>query len=294
MMEFLLVCVFVSLIISKVEGSHGSPTPPIQNGWERLEKNIGLPEIWGRLVSEGLTHDDTHWYVNSKTTIFKAEKDMKKVMENKNAIPKELKDQGFKHIGDIDLNIADGLIFGGIEQGAHTPGIIASWNATDLSLIKYKLTEQDGMPWVAADSNKRLLYSTAWSDVTRINVFDMDTFEQRNDLTIYPTKTTNSDGTIDNNKFPSEIQGAAFYNKDPNQLYISINGKESIYKINIMTGECQFILSDEQYKHHEAEMEGLTFWDLDDGKHGQMHMFGNFELLRQKGLHSYKDHNYDN
>lgn len=137
------------------------------------------------------------------------------------------------------------------------------------------------MPWVAADGAAGLLYSTHWSDTGRINVFDMATFAQRDDLTIFPLSSAADD------QFPPEIQGAAFYDKDPGFLYLAVNGAESVYKVNVATGELHFVLSDEQYKTHEAEMEGLTFWDL--GERGVMHMFGNFERVLQKGLHSYLD-----
>ena len=282
--NLLLVLVFLSLTVCKAENElERKPVSPlVQNGWKRVSKHIALPDIWGRLVSEGITHDKENWFLNSKHVIYKATRDpVKLLMKNENAIPKELREQKFDHIGDIDCVAADGVIYGGFEQGANTPGILASWNSTDLSLIQYKHITQNGAPWVAADPTTRLLYSTAWNDQTRINVFDMDTLQQRDDLTIVPIS---SDPAA---LFPKEIQGAAFNPADPGFLYISINGAESVYKIDVKTGACTFVLSDKVYKHHDAEMEGITFWDLSDIGYGNMHMFGNFEEIRQKGIHSY-------
>jgi hypothetical protein len=267
----------LAVLIRNVEAKKKDPV--IQNNWERVEKNIALPGIWGRLISEGLTHDDTHWFLNSKKVLYKASKTMEKEIENKHAIPEELSKEGYGHIGDIDYY--DGIIYGGIEISKSAPGVIASWNSTDLSLIKYQVQEQNGMPWVACDGNTRLLYSTHWSDTSRINVYDMDTFEHKVDLTVFPVSDADED------QFPEEIQGAAFWDQDPGFIYLAVNGKESIYRVNVSTGAVTFVLSDKQYKSHEAEMEGLTFWDLSEDGNGQMHMFGNFEEVVQKGLHSY-------
>ena len=222
--------------------------PDEQNGWKRVDKNIPLPGVWGRTISEGLTHDDVHWYLNSKKVLYKATKNnLEKVAENKHAIPSELADQKYGHIGDIDC--FDGVLYGGIEISKSEPGVIASWNASDLTLLQFQVTGQNGMPWVAADGAAGLLYSTHWSDTGRINVFDMATFEQRDDLTIFPLSSAADD------QFPPEIQGAAFYDKDPGFLYLAVNGAESVHKVNVATGELHFVLSDEQYKTHEAEME---------------------------------------
>jgi len=278
---FVLAC--LTAAFAEILSSAKKPVAPaVQNGWKRVEKHIALPEVWGRMVNEGITHDDENWIFSNKHILYKATKSpIKQLMKNENAIPQELKDLKFDHIGDIDCVAADGVIYGGFEQGSGTPGILAAWNSTDLTVIRYKDIAQNGAPWVAADPMTRLLYSTSWNDQNRINVYDMDTFEQRLDLTVVPAS---SDPAA---LFPREIQGGTFNPADPGFLYISINSAESVFKIDVKTGVCTFVLSDKVYKHHEAEMEGITFWDLSDIGYGQMHMFGNFEEIRQKGIHSY-------
>ena len=51
------------------------------------------------------------------------------------------------------------------------------------------------------------------------------------------------------------------------------------------------IVTNPLHHHHHIYYyychQGLTFWDL--GERGVMHMFGNFERVLQKGLHSYLD-----
>jgi hypothetical protein len=40
-----------------------------------------------------------------------------------------------------------GLIYGGMETSGDDNGVIGVWNATDLTLVKYVFTTQNGFPW---------------------------------------------------------------------------------------------------------------------------------------------------
>ena len=61
-------------------------------------------------------------------------------MTNYEAIPQELRGEGYNHIGDID--ILDGIIYSGIEGGPTAR--LASWNTTDLSFISSAVTDLEG------------------------------------------------------------------------------------------------------------------------------------------------------
>lgn len=172
---------------------------------------------------------------------------------------------------DCENIILLGAIYGGLESSEVSEGIIAAWNTSDLSLIKYKVTSQHKMPWVAVNPKTRLLYSAVWNDCCNLQVYNVDTFDFVGTLTAV-------------NGLPAEIQGAAFFEDD---LYLAVNGNCSIYKLNMQTNETSFVLSDEPYDHHEMEMEGVTFWDLRSRGLGVMHLYGNFETLREKSIHSF-------
>lgn len=62
--------------------------------------------------------------------------------------------------------------------------------------------------------------------------------------------------------------GGAFYEGD---LYIATNIDDGVWKVNVTSGEVTNVLFD-TYKHHEYEMEGLSFWDLTSIGYGVMHM----------------------
>lgn len=75
----------------------------------------------------------------------------------------------YNHIGDIDYDRGAvrsddccvlqlfvttwpsihtvGLIYGGMETSGDDNGVIGVWNATDLTLVKYVFTTQNGFPW---------------------------------------------------------------------------------------------------------------------------------------------------
>jgi hypothetical protein len=48
-------------------------------------------------------------------------------------------------------NITVGLIYGGMETSGDNNGVIGVWNATDLTLVKYVFTTQNGFPWLACN-----------------------------------------------------------------------------------------------------------------------------------------------
>ena len=65
---------------------------------------------------------------------------------NYDAVTPELRNLSYNHVGDIDV-VGD-VIYGGIEAD-HGTGILAAWSVKDLSMIRYTVTQQKGMPWVA-------------------------------------------------------------------------------------------------------------------------------------------------
>ena len=227
-----------------------------------------------RVVNEGIAHDDKHWYFTNQHFIYKTKQwPIEIELANYKAIGEELTHKSYNHIGDIDI-IGD-LIIGGIEANEGN-GALASWNTTDLSMIKYRVTEQGDMPWVAIDKTTRRIYSCAWNDQAQLQMYDLDTFEFIGTL---PVNTDNNSPLL-----PKEIQGGAFYNGD---LYLCTNIDDAIWKINIATGVVSFALSDPIFDKYDYEMEGIDFWDLRDKGFGVMHVFGNFMKVTEKSVISY-------
>lgn len=157
-------------------------------------------------------------------------------MANYQGVPLELHELSYNHIGDID--VYNNVIYGGIEAD-HGNGVIAAWNASDLSFMRYRITEQSDMPWVAVDSLHKKIYSAKWNDCCQLYVYDLTSFEL---LGLFPI--------AEGQRLPPEIQGGAFYKGD---LYVATNQNDEVWKINVKTGDISLELSDE-YDRHEYEV----------------------------------------
>ena len=211
------------------------------NCWQKVRDERMPGEL--RFANEGLSHDDTYWYLTNKHFIYQVNQTpMTIAKSNHKAIPEELTQQGYDHIGDIE--VMNGIIYGGIEGGP--TGILARWNTSTLEIIDYKtITEQNGVPWVTVNPTTSLLYTSNWNVIDSINVYDTNTFTYVDTLSIQnPTD------------YPKEVQGASFY-KD--ELYLATNVKDGIFKVNIATGIVELVFQDDDnyvIDNYYYEMEG--------------------------------------
>jgi hypothetical protein len=130
-------CFVVTLFVVSAQGTEGS--------WKKIRDDIRMP-LELRVVNEGLAHDDKSWFMSNQHFLYRASLwPMEIEVANHHAIPDELTKLRYNHIGDIDHD--QGIVYGGMETSDDNPGILGAWNATDLSIIKYVYTEQNGLPW---------------------------------------------------------------------------------------------------------------------------------------------------
>ena len=248
--------------------------------WTKVPREVRLPFPLLRTVNEGLASDGKSWFFSQQHFLVASTLEGEVTLgPNLDATPQELKDQKYNHIGEIDH--AEGVIFGGIEQKdgngvqRNGLGVLAKWSAKDLSLLGYSVTEQDGMPWVAVDTQSRQLYSAVWNSKQNLMVYDMDTLKSKGVV------------TVPEPGLPGEIQGGAFWNGD---LFLAANGNCSIYRLDMKTLAISRVLSDlpdYRFYKHEYEMEGIDMTDLTGAGLGQLHLFGNFMALEKKSIRSF-------
>ena len=240
--------------------------------WSKVSKDIRLPmEL--RIINEGLAHDDAHWFLSNKHILYKSTSVVDPIeieVTNSDAIPEDYRVEGYDHIGDIDVMIDVNEVVGGLEGGPE--GLLAKWNATDLTLLRTAPTGMNGVPWLAIDYANRNIYTAEWNECCVLSIFDVDSLE-------FIGKYNMSHGV----ELPREIQGGAFFGND---LYLATNSGDQVYRLVLETGLIDMAVSD-KYDHHDYEMEGITFWDLEGHGYGTMHIFGNFMQLREKSIHSY-------
>ena len=103
--------------------------------WVQTDRDSRLP-VELRLANEGLAHSGDKWYISNAHALYETNVDFVSITnKNYNAIPQELTDLSYNHIGDIDA--LNGVLYGGLEDRNDGMGILASWNTSTLELIKY-------------------------------------------------------------------------------------------------------------------------------------------------------------
>jgi len=239
--------------------------------WTPSRKEERIP-LELRIVNEGLAHDEVtkSWLFSNQHVLYKTSIDPIKVqVTNANAIPKSLRDLKYDHIGDID--VYNNTIYGGIENKDGLNAALATFDINTLEMINYVVTDEPDLPWVAVDPSTKILYSARWNDCCSLKMYNADTLEY---LGLFPVISSGNA----TNSLPNEVQGGAFYNGD---LYICVNADDNIYKIDMKTGNIEFVLSD-AYNHHQYEMEGIDFYDLQEEGLGVMHLYGNFMSVEKQ------------
>ena len=198
--------------------------------------------------TQGVTSDQQgHFWFSSWDSIIEANsKTGSAVKGNVFAIPIPLLEKGCDHIGDISY--ANGKIFAPIEDGQHyLHPHIGVFDANTLRAEKtfeLPLAQQiDGVPWVAASGERHLVFSAEYSNMARVNVYDMDSMLPLGD--IVPSQVLHS------------VQGGKYHD---GFLYLTANspvGKRfSIYKVNLDSGEVTEV---GQLPPNLSEVEGLSF-----------------------------------
>lgn len=103
--------------------------------WVRTDKDSRLP-LELRLANEGLAHYGDKWYISNAHALYETTVDLLTITnKNYHAIPEGLAARSYNHIGDID--VLDGIIYGGLEDRKDGNGIMMSWNSSTLQMIRY-------------------------------------------------------------------------------------------------------------------------------------------------------------
>lgn len=130
--------------------------------------------------SQGITTDGKYYYFSSKWGLTKSELDGKtRVKSNPLAIPKKLKDEyGLAHIGGISYSKADNCIYAGLEDSkVWEYPVVAVYDADTLKFtgryyILDKALHTRGLPWVAVDNDRGMLYAATNDDTQAVYKID--------------------------------------------------------------------------------------------------------------------------
>lgn len=201
---------------------------------------------------QGITTDGEHYYFSGNFFLTKTTLDATEVVEtNLLAIPPQLLLKGCNHIGGISYY--DGKIYAAIEDGSdYLHPFIVTFDAETLAYIDIYPLEQelhvDGVPWVAVDGARGVLYTAEWSNAAVLNVYDLKT--------VTLLKTVPLSQKLD------RIQGAEVYD---GKLYLSSDNRQDGKKIFVTdptTGKTDLFA--ERFVGADVEAEGMTVYPMAD------------------------------
>ena len=251
----LLLCLSLSFIAA------------IDNGGENTLENaeyLGSRYFAGadaRCATQGVTNDGTYYYTTGAVVALGfngLEKiDMETgevVLQNTDAMPKELKKQSFNHLGGCTY--FEGKLYVAVEDIMRKHPCIAVFSADTLEFTGvYKILDETvqpngNLPWCAVDEENRILYTGVSRGGEFVNALNIDTLE------LIEKKP------IEHSLY--RIQGAEFYD---GRLYISCNDEtkvKHVYSVDPESGEIKTVL-ERKSGTNSVEAEGITVRTADDG-----------------------------
>lgn len=256
---------------------------------------------------QGLTHNEDYWFITQQKRLWRIPvgHDLNIDIAQNNLsldiksvpIPPELSSE-YDHFGDIDC--FEDFLFVAMEKTDSTiTAKLACFSAATLAYIGSELIplQTNKAPWCAVNYKDRLLYSSRDKDVSTIFAYQYGI--QNNTFKISLNQIVNLKDGDGNDFVLSGIQGGVFANLGgKNSLILTSNEKPNrgINIFEMSSGKRIF------YKEIDfdlwaigEEIEGLTFWDLDNNKapniEGQIHVLeldNDIDSDDIKSLHHYR------
>ena len=214
-----------------------------------------------KVSSQGVTNDGEYYYTTGAVVALGFSGLQKidietgeVVLQNTNAMPKELKKQSFNHLGGCTY--FEGKIYVAVEDIMRKHPCIAVFSADTLQFTgEYKILDETvqpngNLPWCAVDEENRILYTGVSRGGEFVNALSIDTLER---IEKRP---------IEHSLY--RIQGAEFYD---GLLYISCNDEtrvKHVYSVDPESGEIETVL-ERKSGTISVEAEGITVRTADDG-----------------------------
>ena len=245
------------LIITYIFGLGEISTSP---GYELARKEKLTPAV-SMFAGQGLCCDGEFFYSSGSITavgftgLAKFDLNMNCKKRVFSAIPDEFKTRfQSDHIGGIDC--ANGKIYASVEGEGYKYNFVLVYDCDTLEYTGeyYDLTSEyltDGIPWLAVDRENGMLYTSKFSDVNEILVYDLETMELTR--TIALSETVN------------RIQGGSVYG---GVLYLSYDADDStdeqVLAVNTEDGTVS-IEFERHLPNYDNEAEDICVFPLQDG-----------------------------
>lgn len=218
------------------------------------------------LMGQGIATDGEYYYTSGAiaaldlTALAKfTVEDMEIVDSNVNPLPEECSNRGDDHIGGI--SVYNGKIYASVEDSddyIYPCIVVFDCETLEPTGEVYDLPKDifdDGVPWCAVDSETGYLYTSKWTDIEKIYVYDIN-----NSMNFVKEITLSGITPI------HRIQGGEFYN---GKLYLSNDieddgNNKNILSVDIESGKVE-IAAVRDIGGDNIEAEGLTFYQSEDG-----------------------------
>ena len=229
-------------IIREQYSSDPLQTSVLDDSWFEKSKD----QVDGRF-SQGVANDGVFWYFSSRRGLYKTDANFNMLIEKdgtQNPIPGFLRDQGYNHIGDIAC--FGGKIYAPIEDVSYVKPIIGIYDADNLNFTgEFVQVPQSHIPWIAVDPRTGYFYSSEFSGVNKLFVYDPEQNFAIID-TVYLDRTL------------ARVQGGAFHG---DSLYLACDNGDYVYEVGVASGTVTDII----IVPSGPEMEGIEAYELDSG-----------------------------
>ncbi|MBQ6264799.1 MAG: hypothetical protein IJK60_05060 [Clostridia bacterium] len=257
MKNVLSIFTVISLIFTYIFGLGEITT---SQGYE-LTRSEKLAPTVSMFAGQGLCCDGEFFYTSGSMTgvgftgLAKFDLNMKCLKRVMSAIPDEFKTSyQSDHIGGIDC--FGGKIYAAVEGDGYKYNFVLVYDCKTLEYTGeyYNLTSEyltDGIPWLAVDGENKLLYTSKFSDVGEILVYDLESMQL--------TDKVELSRTVD------RIQGGSVYE---GILYLSYDADDStdeqVLAVNLETGAVS-VEFERHLPNYDNEAEDICVYPLSDG-----------------------------
>lgn len=216
------------------------------------------------LMGQGIATDGEYYYTSGAisaldlTALAKFTVDGMEIVDSHvNPLPKECSKRGDDHIGGI--SVYNGKIYASVEDSdeyIYPCIVVFDCETLEPTGEVYDLPcdiFDDGVPWCAVDGKTGYLYTSKWTDIDKIYVYDIN-----NSMSF--VKEIAISETV------HRIQGGEFYN---GTLYLSNDieddgNNKNILSVDVDSGEVE-VAAVRDVGGDNIEAEGLTFLPSEDG-----------------------------
>ncbi len=139
-------------------------------GWDvSLSVSSGV----SMLYSQGIARLPGGWAFSAKAGLWRTDEQFNQLVEKINPLPQTLLDQGYGHIGDIDM--ADGKLYAGLEQGDFSTGkqAVAWFDPQTLAFLGSHDLAQHENPCLCIDEATLIAYTPDRYHGTEIRRYDV-------------------------------------------------------------------------------------------------------------------------